>query len=271
MGLLFPNPPSLDCITIDDVQRRYRLTGLGAPALAAIEQSQRLVRARGDYSQTGLCEFHIGLIYFHWDDPRAAANQFALARQPWTLADDHSAACLTHFAQGLALYHAFHNEPAMLQFGRAERLLEGRGMPLLFRGAARPILRWLASLPAAELDVRPSLWVTYASALLFISQVAGVEEKLQAAEAALRNVEPDDKIRDLIGHIASIRATVAVTQHDAEAIIAQSQRALAYLHPDNLPVRTAATWALAYAHQLQGDRAAAGLAYAEALAASASA
>ena len=150
----------------------------------------------------------------------------------------------------------------------AERLLEGRGMPLLFRGAARPILRWLASLPAAELDARPSLWVTYASALLFISQVAGVEEKLQAAEAALRNVEPDDKIRDLIGHIASIRATVAVTQHDAEAIIAQSQRALAYLHPDNLPVRTAATWALAYAHQLQGDRAAAGLAYAEALAAS---
>ena len=108
----------------------------------------------------------------------------------------------------------------------------------------------------------------YASALLFISQVAGVEEKLQAAEAALRNVEPDDKIRDLIGHIASIRATVAVTQHDAEAIIAQSQRALAYLHPDNLPVRTAATWALAYAHQLQGDRAAAGRAYAEALAAS---
>ncbi len=83
-----------------------------------------------------------------------------------------------------------------------------------------------------------------------------------------RDVEPDDKIRDLIGHIASIRATVAVTQHDAEAIIAQSQRALAYLHPDNLPVRTAATWALAYAHQLQGDRAAAGRAYAEALAAS---
>ncbi len=163
---------------------------------------------------------------------------------------------------------AFQHAAAGGDIDRAERLLEGRGMPLLFRGAARPILRWLASLPAAALDARPSLWVTYASALLFISQVAGVEEKLQAAEAALRNVEPDDKIRDLIGHIASIRATVAVTQHDAEAIIAQSQRALAYLHADNLPVRTAATWALAYAHQLQGDRAAAGLAYAEALAAS---
>jgi LuxR family maltose regulon positive regulatory protein len=73
---------------------------------------------------------------------------------------------------------------------RAERLLEGRGMPLLFRGAARPVLRWLASLPAAELNARPSLWVTYASALLFISQVAGVEEKLQARETALRPAGP---------------------------------------------------------------------------------
>ncbi len=158
LGLLFPNPPSLDCITIDDVQRRYRLTGLGAPALAAIEQSQRLVRARGDYSQTGLCEFHIGLIYFHWDDPRAAANQFALARQPWTLADDHSAACLTHFAQGLALYHAFHNEPAMLQFGRAERLLARvvHGVQAARHAALLDQLRPL--LMAAQEALREDLW-----------------------------------------------------------------------------------------------------------------
>jgi LuxR family maltose regulon positive regulatory protein len=163
---------------------------------------------------------------------------------------------------------AFQHAAAAQDIDCAERLLEGRGMPLLFRGAARPILNWLASLRVTALDAHPSLWVTYASALLFISQVAGVEEKLQAAEAALRDVEPDDNIRDLIGHIASIRATVAVTQHDADAIIAQSQRALAYLHPGNLPVRTAATWSLAYAHQLQGDRAAARRGYTEALAAS---
>ena len=158
LGLLFPNPPSLDCITIDDVQRRYRLTGLGAPALAAIEQSQRLVRARGDYAQTGLCEFHIGLIYFHWDDPRAAANQFALARQPWLLADDHSATCLAHFAQGLALYHAFHNEPAMLQFGRAERLLarDVHGPQAARQATLVEHLRPL--LTAAQEALRESLW-----------------------------------------------------------------------------------------------------------------
>jgi len=100
--------------------------------------------------------------------------------------------------------------------------------------------------------------------------VAGVEQKLQAAEAALaaaapQGAEPDDKTQDLVGHIAAIRATLAVTQHQAETIIAQSHRALEYLHPDNLPVRTATTWMLGYAYQLQGDRAAASQAYTEAM------
>ena len=46
----------------------------------------------------------------------------------------------------------------------------------------------------------------------------------------------------------------------------QSRRALEYLHPDNLPVRTATTWTLGYAYQLQGDRAAASQAYNEVIA-----
>jgi LuxR family maltose regulon positive regulatory protein len=105
----------------------------------------------------------------------------------------------------------------------------------------------------------------YGSALLFASQVTGVEQKLQAAEAALQGVALDDRTRDLIGHIAAIRATVAVIQNRVETIIAQSHRALEYLHPDNLPVRTATTWTLGVAYQLQGDRAAASRAYTEAI------
>ena len=49
---------------------------------------------------------------------------------------------------------------------RAERLIEGAGVPLHFRGAGAPVLHWLESLPTTVLDARPSLWVTYASALL---------------------------------------------------------------------------------------------------------
>ena len=160
---------------------------------------------------------------------------------------------------------AFRHAAAANDIERAERLIEGEGMPLHFRGAVAPVLNWLESLPTTELDARPSLWVIYASALLFISQTAGVEQKLQAAEAALQNAEQDDKTRDLVGHIAVIRATLAVTQHQVETIIAQSRRALEYLHPDNLPVRTATIWTLGHAYHLQGDRAAAGRAYTEAI------
>src|SRR5258708_1540211 len=74
---------------------------------------------------------------------------------------------------------------------------------------------------------------------------------------------PDEKTRELIGRIASMRATLAVIQHDRETIVAQSRRALEYLHPNNLPVRMATTWTLGYAYQLQGDRAAAREAYTE--------
>jgi LuxR family maltose regulon positive regulatory protein len=98
----------------------------------------------------------------------------------------------------------------------------------------------------------------------------GVEQKLQAAEAALHHqqvalqgIEPDDRTRDIIGRIASMRATVAVVEHDLEVIVAQSRRALEYLHPDNLPLRTATTWSLGHAYQLRGDRAAASRAYEE--------
>src|SRR6266566_5219477 len=174
----------------------------------------------------------------------------------------HSRASVWYEDHGLSI-EAFHHAANANDVARAERLIEGKGMPLHFRGAVAPVLNWLESLPRTALDTRPSLWVTYASTLLFGGQHTAVEEKLQAAEAALQGTEPDARTRDLVGRIASMRATLAVIQHDVETIVAQSRRALEYLHPDNLPVRTATTWTLGYAYQLQGDRAAASQAYTE--------
>jgi LuxR family maltose regulon positive regulatory protein len=158
---------------------------------------------------------------------------------------------------------AFQHAAAANDVVRAERLIEGQGVPLQFRGAGAPVLKWLESLPTTVLDASPALWVTYATALFFGGRHTAVEEKLQAAEAALQGAEPDDRNRDLVGRIASIRATLAVIQHDVGTIIAQSRRALEYLDPDNVPIRTAATYTLGHAHQLQGDRAAATRAYTE--------
>ena len=161
---------------------------------------------------------------------------------------------------------AFHHAVAADDTERAARLAEGEGMPLLFRGAVVPVLGWLESLPKAALDARPSLWVMYASALLFVNQTSGVEAKLRAAEIALQAAEPDDETRDHLGHVASIRATLAIPKQQVETILEESHRALALLHPDNLPVRTATTWTLGFAYQLQGERAAAREAFAEAIA-----
>jgi len=157
---------------------------------------------------------------------------------------------------------AFHHAAAANDVERSERLIEGQGVPLQFRGAGTPVVNWLESLPTTAVDARPSLWVTYATALFFSGRHTAVEQKLQAAEAALSDSpEPDERSRDLVGRIASIRATLAIIRHDAETIVAQSRRALEYLRPDNLPIRTAATYTLGYAHQLLGDRAAASRAF----------
>lgn len=156
---------------------------------------------------------------------------------------------------------AFHHAAAANDVARVERLIEGAWMPLHFRGAVAPVLNWLESQPRTVLDARPSLWTTYASVLLVTGQGDRVEPKLHAAEAALQDAEPDDMTRDLIGRIAAIRATVAATQTEVATIIAQSRRALEYLHSDNLPFRTSTAWKLGYAYHLQGDRAAARHAY----------
>ncbi len=77
-------------------------------------------------------------------------------------------------------------------------------------------------------------------------QTTGVEEKLQAAEAALaasasgfeQSSQPDAETRNLIGIIATARATLAVAHYDPERMMAQAHRALAYLAPENLAFRT---------------------------------
>lgn len=176
----------------------------------------------------------------------------------------HRRASVWYEEHGLEI-EAFQHAAAAHDVARAERLIEGAGIPLYFRGTVVPILRWIESLPKTVLDARPSLWVMAASAALLVDHTT-VEPKLQAAEAALHSTALNDRTRDVVGRIAALRATLAVIQRDGTAILAQSRRALECLHPDNLQVRTATTWSLGYAHQLQGDLVAASRAYTDVIA-----
>jgi LuxR family transcriptional regulator, maltose regulon positive regulatory protein len=188
-----------------------------------------------------------------------------MEEQPDRVPTLHRRASEWYEHNGLGI-EAFQHATAANDVERAERLMEGDGMPLQYRGAMAPVIHWLESLPTEVLDARPSLWVTYASASSMIGKpISSIEKMLQAAEAALQDAEPDDKTRDLIGHIAAIRAVLAFHHKQVETMLAQSHRALEYLHPDNLPTRATATWTLGYAYQIQGDRAAASQAYNEAI------
>lgn len=245
---------------------------------------------------------------------QSSASPTAIERRV-SAAELHKRASVWYEDNGLEI-EAFNHAAAAGDVERAARLVEGNGMPLLYRGVVTPVLNWLKSLGKAFLDERPSLWLMYASALLIAGQPTGVERKLQAAEAALRDVlsddklddktkdlvgliassratlatlaitdqsdgaerklqaaesalqstEPDDKTHDLVGLIAPIRGVSANNRHHLETIILQARRALAYLHPHNLPVRSAAAWMLARAYQLQGNRADAEQAFIEAIA-----
>lgn len=182
-----------------------------------------------------------------------------------SVAELHTRASLWYEENALDI-EAFQHAAAAHDIERATRLLGGKGMPLYYRGAVTPILNWLASLPKAVLSSKPSLWVMYASALSITGQNDDAEQKLQAAEAALKESKEDEHTRDLIGHIATLRAIAAAPRYEIETILNQSRRALEYLHPDNLSMRTTAHCMVGFAHQLQGDRTAASQAYLETIA-----
>jgi LuxR family maltose regulon positive regulatory protein len=163
---------------------------------------------------------------------------------------------------------AFHHAAAANDIEHATRLIEGDGIPHHFRGSVTTMLDWLESLPTMELDARPSLWWMYAW-LLVNGQSTGVEEKLQAAEAALQpalqGTKSGDKTDPLIGQIATARAVLALTRYQVEEMLTQSRRALEYLPPNNLALRATANWTLGCAYQHQVDRAAARRAFTESI------
>ena len=85
-------------------------------------------------------------------------------QQSWTAIEPncHIRASQWYEDNGLE-FEAFQHAAAANDIERAERLIEGRGMPLHSLAVATAILDWLDSLPKTVLDARPSLWVRSAT------------------------------------------------------------------------------------------------------------
>lgn len=124
LKLLYEPPSTLDMLTREDIKTRYRLTGLRGPAIPAIEQARRIIRATGDYDNMGLFELHIGLVYLQFEQYKTAAHQFTEARRFWSFVDRTAASCLARFGQACSLYHTNDGENAMIACGRGLRCLD---------------------------------------------------------------------------------------------------------------------------------------------------
>lgn len=95
------------------------------------------------------------------------------------LAELHIRASAWYEDNGLEI-EALHHAVTANDVERAAILVEGKGMPLHYRGAVAPVLNWLESQPTTVLDARPSLWVMYTSALLFANRLTGIEKEISS-------------------------------------------------------------------------------------------
>ena len=269
-------------------------------------------------------------LFASWLQQRASLEAPSKEAALQALQARHRRASLWYEAQGLDI-EAFHHAVLAQDIDRAALLVEGKGMPLHFRGGIRPVLRWFSSLPQEIFDQKPALSILYASALLFVGRLLEVEPKLQAAErvfdsfslvgggvsfcgalsssssvdegasfcgalphapqgspapltpvlagggeilqegvAALEGLadvgERAREARHLRGHIAAIRATLAIPLYRVDAVVVQSQLALSLLGEEERPIRASMMWTLGYARHLRGERAEAMEAYQKALA-----
>jgi len=161
---------------------------------------------------------------------------------------------------------AFRHVAASGDIEGAARLLDGPLMPKHSREAMGAAVEWLSSLPKAELDRRPALWVTRATICLAGGMTKDVEKCLRSAEPALAGLEPDEAGRDLRGRVSTARATLALTRYDAEAMTVHALAALDALAPDDAAFRSSASWILGTACQALGRRDEAERAFEESLA-----
>ncbi|MFN8630920.1 MAG: LuxR C-terminal-related transcriptional regulator [Chloroflexota bacterium] len=178
----------------------------------------------------------------------------------------HLRASRWYEANGLDV-EAFTHAAAGHDIDRAERLVEGGGLPLYVRGALAPILSWLRALPQATFDERPRLRATYATVLLASGVADGVDEMLDRAELEL-TARGGEGATHTLANIAITRSLLALSQHRADLMISESERALSLLPESASVARSTVLSTLGYAYEVLGERARSRRCYQEALTAS---
>lgn len=125
--------------------------------------------------------------------------------------------------------------------------------PLIAQGRVATWQRWLARIPAAQMQARPALLARQGWAAFLKGDIKQAEMVLATAQAALQNADSIPEENMLRGELATYLAIIAFFREDAARVIAAAADALVALPPDALTARTRATSALGLGHSLAGE------------------
>jgi LuxR family maltose regulon positive regulatory protein len=166
----------------------------------------------------------------------------------YELADLNKKAATALLEQGLeieAFDHSLRSQDELL----IQKIIAGGGMPIYFRGAHRQVLQWIETIP--EHLIPAQLRVLKAALLLFTGKILSSEKEV---EKAIQGLPIEDRASR--GHAAAIQASIAVSRHDAPAILGYSNEALELLPKSKgseSPERISTYWTLGTAYRYLSD------------------
>ena len=172
--------------------------------------------------------------------------------EPQAIVGLHSRASDWFASHGLEA-EAFSHAAAAGDVDRAASLIRGGRTPLPYRGAAAPVLEWLSSLPQDVFTERPELRVWFALSSVLLGRTTRVEQQLSAAESALSTDDRSGEPNDALGHVATVRAMLAIASGDSDAMIRHARRALEHLAAPDGAAHYAARFTLGFASHRAGD------------------
>jgi LuxR family maltose regulon positive regulatory protein len=176
------------------------------------------------------------------------ARLHAASVQPEHVAELHRRASAWYSEHGDAASAVAHALAAK-DMTRVVALIEAHSFLMLLRGELSSLLSWIAALPEDMVLANPRVCVYHAWTLLLTGQLAQIESRLQSAERC----PLDHADKNLLGHIATIRAYVASMHGDMARAVELARLALERLDVDDQAIRAVAWFTLGGACLMQDD------------------
>jgi LuxR family transcriptional regulator, maltose regulon positive regulatory protein len=173
----------------------------------------------------------------------------------------HRRASIWYVEQGLVV-EAVQHSLAAHEWEPAARLIKKHGMQLMQGGQIHTVLAWLNALPAAVVQLSPTLCQVHALGLMFTNQFDAAEVRLHDAERALQPDIPADRARRVRGIVALLRGGIRYYTGDLVQAISLMQQTLELLPEPTASMeggvaiarsRAVAALYVATAYQLTGD------------------